>query len=542
MEGLLLILIVGFPLVMAIAMLFVPGRYTKIWRVSSLVVALAEVGLTLAAYGVFSQGKGKMLEVQLPWLWLSFGSFGTLKVDFHLHADGLNLALALLSSCVFFVSTLSSFDIKKYTKGYYLLLYLLSASVFGCFLAHDFLLFFLFFEFMLLPMYFLVGIWGGERREYAAIKFFLYTLLGSVFILMVLIATYSSVAHPTQTVENMNLTNGKAQKTMDLPDPVQKREVVHSLDYDHIFNKENYLSGSVLDKNAPVQLLGFDIRSLLFFLLFLGFAIKLPVVPVHTWLPDAHVEAPTAVSVILAGVLLKIGGYGILKLVWPLFPDLVLRYAFWIALFGILSMLYGGLNALAQTDLKKLIAYSSISHMGYVLLGIGTTTQEGRVGAMFQMVSHGILSSLLFLLVGVLYERTHDRTIAHYRGLASRLPYYTTFSVIAYFAALGLPVFSGFIAEITVYMGAFSAVTSHVLPLWLVGLSLFALLIGAAYCLWTLQRIFFGDFWVKPSLADFSLPDLSFREWCMLLPLVFLTVFLGLFPKVLFDLFKNFLS
>jgi NADH-quinone oxidoreductase subunit M len=540
MEGILLVLIVTFPLFMAMAMLFVPGRYVKIWRGAALFVALAELIFTGIAYVSFTHGHP--LEIQLPWLMLSFGAFGSLKVDFHLQADGLNLSLVVLSSLVFFVSTLSSFDIKKYTKGYYLLIFLLSTSVLGCFLSHDFLLFFLFFEFMLLPMYFLVGIWGGERREYAAIKFFLYTLLGSVFILLVLIATYSSVFHPQETGNNLSLTHVEELKRAIREDQGNKISIVHTLDYDYIFQSSYYIPGSVLDRDTHFMVMGWEIRSLLFFLFLLGFAIKLPVVPVHTWLPDAHVEAPTSVSVILAGVLLKIGGYGIIQLVLPLFPDLALQHAFWIASFGVISMLYGGMNALAQTDLKKLIAYSSVSHMGYVMLGIGSHTQEGLNGAMFQMLSHGILSSLLFLLAGVLYERTHDRTISHYRGLASHMPYYAAISSIAFFSALGLPVFSGFIAEISVYMGAFLGVTTGTLPLWLVMTSLLSLLVGAAYCLWTLQRIFFGVYWIKPSLSSFLMPDLSIREWCMLVPLVFLTILLGVYPQLAFDLFKNFHS
>lgn len=318
---------------------------------------------------------------------------------------------------------------------------------------------------------------------------------------------------------------------------VEDAKIIHSLDFDYIFNPDNYLPGSVLDKEAYFGIMGWDVRAVLFFFFLVGFAIKLPVVPVHTWLPDAHVEAPTSVSVILAGVLLKIGGYGIVKLVIPLFPDLAEANAFWIALLGVVSMIYGGMNALAQTDLKKLIAYSSVAHMGFVMLGIGSLTSEGVKGAMFQMISHGVISSLLFLLAGVIYERTHDRTISNYRGLATIMPYYTVLSVVAYFAALGLPVFSGFIAELSIYMGAFSSATAGILPLWLVLISLLALLIGAAYSLWTLQRIFFGEYWLKPSLTNNPMKDLSAREWCMLMPLVFFTILLGVYPSILFDLF-----
>ncbi|MBC7389588.1 MAG: NADH-quinone oxidoreductase subunit M [Opitutaceae bacterium] len=532
MEPYLLCLIVFLPLITGLAMLFVPGRYVVLWRTSATILAILEITLCTICYFLFINGNSLNMEFQVPWLRLSFGSFGWLFVDFHLKTDGLNLAMIMLSSLVFFVSNISSFSIKKLTKGYYLLIFLLMTSVFGCFLSHDFLLFFLFFEFMLLPMYFLIGIWGGERREYAAIKFFLYTLLGSVFILLVLIGTYSSVIVPD--LELANLTNNELVNNSTFTDQVVTR--IHTLDFDYIFNKANYLPGSLLDSELKSFIFGWDARTFLFFLFLIGFAIKLPVVPVHTWLPDAHVEAPTSVSVILAGILLKIGGYGIIKLVMPLFPDLFGKYAFIIALLGVISMLYAGMAALAQKDLKKLIAYSSISHMGFVMLGIASLSKEGLNGAIFQMVSHGLISSLLFLLAGFLYERTHDREIAHYRGLASVLPNFAIFSAIAYFASLGLPVFSGFIAEISVYMGAFTAVKAGILPFWLVICSLLSLLIGASYCLWVLQRMFFGEFWVKPSLENVLLNDLTLREWIMFLPLSILIIILGIMPSLLFNL------
>jgi len=517
MESYILNLIVFLPLLAGLVMLFIPGRYQKIWKASVLFVAVAEIVLSFCCYYFFINGKADILEFKAQWLRLAFGSFGWIYVDFHLKTDGLNLALVMLSSIVFFVSVLSSFDIKKYSKGFYLLIYLLMSAIYGCFLSHDFLLFFLFFEFMLLPMYFLIGLWGGERREYAAIKFFLYTLLGSVFILLVLIATYSSVVIPGAS-----------------------EAVIHSLDYDFIFTSKYYLAGSLLDPASLSTIFGINTRTFLFFLFLLGFAIKLPVVPVHTWLPDAHVEAPTSVSVILAGILLKIGGYGIIKLVMPLFPDLFREYAFLIAGFGVLSMIYSGLAALGQTDLKKLIAYSSVSHMGFVMLGAASFTKEGLNGAIFQMISHGLISSLLFILAGVLYERTHDRQIAHYRGLATVMPYFTMFSGLAYFASLGLPFLSGFIAELSVFMGAFLACKSGLLPYWLVLTSLTTLLIGASYCLWVLQRMFFGEFWTKPTISTGQLTDISVREWLMILPLSILIVLLGIFPSFLFNIISTF--
>ena len=538
MEGILICFIVVLSLLAGSLLLFLPGKSLGLWRGLLLSVTVIEIVLSFFTYSKFLIGNKEFLEFRVQWLRLSFGSFGRLFVDFHLKVDGLNLALLLLSSIIFFVSVLSSFSIKKYTKGYYLLLLLLISSVYGCFLAHDFLLFFLFFEFMLLPMYFLIGIWGGERREYAAIKFFLYTLLGSVFILLVLIGTYSSTIDPINTSHLNNLKNSPSViESIELLNP---NNIVHSLDFDYIFNSDNHLKGSLLDPNNSASVFGWNMRSFLFFLILIGFVIKLPVVPVHTWLPDAHVEAPTAVSVILAGVLLKIGGYGILKIIMPLFPDLFLKNAFIIAAFGVLSMIYAGMAALAQKDLKKLIAYSSVSHMGYVMLGVATINREGTNGAIFQMVSHGFISSLLFILAGVIYERTHDREIGHYRGLTQKMPNYAVFSAIAFFASLGLPLFSGFIAEISVYIGAFTAVKNNILPIWLVLLSLISLMIGASYSLWVLQRIFFGEYWIKPSLSNIALPDLSVKEYLMVLPLVFFIILLGVFPSFLFDIINQF--
>jgi NADH-quinone oxidoreductase subunit M len=262
----------------------------------------------------------------------------------------------------------------------------------------------------------------------------------------------------------------------------------------------------------------------------IGFGVKLPVVPFHTWLPDAHVEAPTPVSVVLAGILLKIGAYGFLRIAYPIFPEIANQYAIWIVGFGVFSIIYGAFNALAMNDLKKMIAYSSISHMGFVLLGVGSLTSEGFNGAVYQMFSHGILSAMLFLLVGVLYSRTHDRRIDSYQGLASKMPLFTFMIAIAFFASLGLPAFSGFIGEIFTLMGGFN---SPLIPRWLAGLATFGLVLGAAYFLWTLQRMFFGKFWVRQ--YEETLQDLTTREKIMLYPLAILALIFGIFPHLIFD-------
>src|SRR5690606_4216459 len=271
-----------------------------------------------------------------------------------------------------------------------------------------------------LPLYFLIGIWGGERREYAAIKFFIYTLLGSVLMLLVIVGLYFSVINPATGAHTFNML--------------------------HMMNPANYVDGSFLSHIASYHdVFGIPVRLVGFIVLFFAFAIKVPIVPLHTWLPDAHVEAPTPVSIIFAGILLKIGGYGIIRVCYSIFPDAAVDANWWLGLIGVISILYGSLNALAQEDLKRLVAYSSVSHMGFVLLGVASLTAEGISGALFQMLSHGFLSAAVFFFVGVIYDRVHDRYIYNFRGLASHMPAYTGFVAVAFFASLGLPGFSAFI-------------------------------------------------------------------------------------------------
>jgi NADH-quinone oxidoreductase subunit M len=373
----------------------------------------------------------------------------------------------------------------------------------GVFVSLDFFLFYVFWELMLLPMYFLIGIWGGPRKEYAAIKFFIYTLFGSVFMLLVMIGLYFS------TTELM--ANGSKVFTFNMLS---------------MMDPKNYTATGILSPLNPGNL-----RFIAYIALFVGFAIKIPMFPFHTWLPDAHVEAPTPISVILAGVLLKMGTYGILRISYPMFPEITRQLMWWIALFGMINIVYGALVAMAQKDFKKLIAYSSISHMGYVLLGMASLTSVGISGAVFQMFNHGTITAMLFLIVGVIYDRSHTRGLDDFGGLALQMPVYTGFVTVAFFAAIGLPSLSGFISEAFVFLGAFSVEGIRVLTV----VSTLGILLGAGYMLWTLQRVYLGKLNEKWN----QLTDLDLREYVMFVPLTIIIIFLGVYPSAMLNIMNT---
>lgn len=509
MQEILLSLLVFTPLLAAIVGLFFPASAIASFRYLTLIVNFLQVFFLIIILGSYHSSSGLQFVEQQPWITLDLGSWGILKAEYFVGLDGLSLPLVALSVFVMLIATVSSWTIVKNVKGYFILLLILNAAIIGSFTALDFLLFYLFFEFMLLPMFFLIALWGGPRREYASIKFFLYTLLGSIFILIVMIALNISVH-----------------------DSVVPGRLVHSFNVLHMSNATNFISNSILDPNNSRQIGLYDARQWAFLLLFFGFAIKLPMVPLHTWLPDAHVEAPTPISVILAALLLKIGGYGLARIAFPIFPDAAIYFGWFVGLMGVISILYGGLNALASKDLKRLIAYSSISHMGFVLLGFASLTAEGVAGAVYQMFSHGVISAMLFLLAGVLYDRTSDRMISNYSGLSGKMPLYTAMTVAAFFASMGLPGFSGFIAEIMIFLGAFkSNSVNGPLHESLAVIATLGLVIGATYYLWTLQRMFFGPFNLKGNISSDRIYDLTKREYLMLFPLAAVTLFFGIYPQ-----------
>lgn len=516
----ILSLLIFTPLLFGLLILLLPSAWRASFKYITLLATLLQLGISIWMYlhfktgagfgGIHNEGQFQFMQ-KLPWINLSLGSMGKMQIDYFVGIDGISVMLLLMTSVVMVIAALASWEIKSNLKGFFSLFLLLNMAVIGVFCALDFFLFYIFYELMLLPLYFLIGMWGGARREYAAIKFFLYTLFGSVFMLLVMIGLYLSVKDPVTGDHTFNMIS--------------------------MMNPANYDSHSVFALAGHQTLLCMPARTLGFVVLFIAFAIKVPIVPLHTWLPDAHVEAPTPVSIILAGVLLKIGGYGIIRICLGIFPEVAVSGAFWLGLSGVISIIYGALNALAQHDLKRMIAYSSISHMGFVLLGIASLTAEGISGAVMQMVSHGFLATMLFFLAGVVYNRVHDRDIYNFRGLGTAMPKYTAFIMIAFFASLGLPGFSAFIGEAFSLLGAFeSSSLNGALPYWMAICGSVGILLSAAYFLWTLQRMFFGSLSLKGGdVWKTALTDLNRRETITLLPLALLTLVLGVMPSLVFD-------
>ncbi len=501
------------------ALLILISSDERMIKWGSILASLLPLGLaTWMMVGYDIPAGGMQFEVQLPWI-------ESLGVSFHLGVDGLSIPLIFLTALL---STLSIYysagTIHHRVKEYFIMFQLLELSMFGVFMALDYVLFYVFWEISLVPMYLLIGIWGGKNRNYASIKFFIYTLVGSVAMLLAILGTYYASG-------TFNIVEAAvAQPFMNLP--------------------------------ADRALL---LSSLAFWGFFLGFAFKVPSFPFHTWLPDAHTEAPTAGSVILAGVLLKLGAYGFLRIILPTFPTTSQYWSMWIVALGAIAIVYGAFVCVAQTDLKRLIAYSSVSHMGYVMLGIGAAAHtlgrnpDGTLmlddpavfnsaamainGATLQMFMHGIITGALFLLVGVIYERAHTRELGKFGGLGTLTPYFYGMFLVAGFASLGLPGLAGFWAEFFTFRGAFAIV-----PLW-AAFGVIGIIMTAVYILWRImQSLFLGEYdpdkiehWTTVTGVDADGPtDMVAFEKITLWPLIIAMFVLGIFPMLVLDYFNSF--
>jgi len=474
-----------FPLLGAGLILLVPKKYPTLMKLIAVAATIPPLWWAANLYVQFDRwGTGFQYVEKVPWI-------RAFNIHYSLGIDGISVPMVLLTALLSFLCVIASWNINEHVRGYFALFLLLNTSMVGVFCALDFFLFYVFWELMLLPMYFLIGVWGGPNKEYAAIKFFLFTLVGSVLMLIVMLVFYFGSVEPTTGLHSFDLT-------------ILADQAVH----------QDLLKDTT-------------IRWLSYLGLFIGFAIKIPLVPFHTWLPDAHVEAPTAISVILAGVLLKMGTYGILRISYPVLPDMARAFALYAAIFGLVSIIYGALCAMAQTDLKKLIAYSSISHMGFVMLGMSVFSNTTAInGAVLQMFNHGTVTAMLFLLVGVIYDRAHIRDIDGFGGLAKTMPIYAGYTGLAFFAGLGLPGLSSFISEALVLVGSFQQYKIITIT------ATTGIILTAAYFLWTMQRMFLGP----QNMKYAKLPDISLREAFTLTPLALIVILLGFYPMPVLDL------
>jgi NADH-quinone oxidoreductase subunit M len=462
--------LIVLPLVGAVVVTLIPREAVRLQKLVALGFTTAAFALSIFMLRGFAPGPGMQFEVSRAWI----PAYG---ISYHLGVDGLSVWLVILTTFLTPIALLASWSsIHDRVRGFNVFMLLLEAGMVGVFVALDLFLFYIFWEAMLIPMYFLIGIWGHERRIYAAIKFFLYTFAGSALMLVAFIVLYRSAG-------------------------------VHSFD----------LSLLVRQPVSP------ELQMWLFAAFALAFAIKVPMFPFHTWLPDAHVEAPTAGSVILAGVLLKMGTYGFLRLALPLFPVAAARFAPAIAILAVVGIIYGGLVSLVQPNLKKLVAYSSVAHLGFVMLGVAAMTTTGIVGAVYQMLNHGISTGALFLLVGMLYDRRHTFLIDEFGGLKTVMPWFSAVFLLVCLSSIAVPGFNGFVGEFLILLGAWRA--PFIPGRALVAVASIGVILAAAYILWMVQRVLYGEV-TRP--ANAGLRDLSAREALVLTPLVVLALFMGI--------------
>ncbi len=471
----LLSIVIFLPLLGVIAIALLRNMGASAIKGIALVISLLTFLISIGLYTGFDTGidgfqTDSQLYQKLPWI-------SGLGISYHIGIDGISLWLVLLTTFLTPICILSAWNsVEKGLSGFMMSLLALETGMLGVFCALDLFLFFVFWEAMLIPMYFLIGIWGGERRIYATIKFVLYTMAGSALMLVGILALY--------------FQNGNS---FDLTTLLAAQET---------FTHANYL----------------------FLAFFIAFAIKVPLFPFHTWLPDAHVEAPTVGSVILAGVLLKMGTYGIVRFCLPLFPDSAALYTPWIVPLAVIGIIYGALVAMVQPDLKKLVAYSSVSHLGFVVLGLFSQSDAGIQGSVLQMINHGLSTGALFLLVGMIYERRHSRMIVDFGGLAKKMPIFATIFLVVTLSSIGLPGLNGFVGEFMILLGSF---VGGAFSKWYVVFATTGVILAAVYMLWMFQRVMFGT----PDSTNESLPDLKPREIVVLLPILLFIVWIGVFPK-----------
>jgi NADH-quinone oxidoreductase subunit M len=487
----ILTIVAFLPLAGAIALMFFNKESKGAIRLWTNLVGLVGFLVSVPLFFWFDydiSGEMQFAE-RVPWI-------DALGVEYSVGIDGISLLLVLLTTMLGSIAILSSWEsIQDRTKEYYIFLLMLQTGMLGVFISLDFFMFYVFWEVMLVPMYFLIGVWGGPRKLYAAIKFFLYTLVGSVLLLLGILSLYFQYPAIAAAVP----------------------EIANQFGTGYTFD--------ILAFQAMGQYLSFDVQWWVFLAFFVGFAIKVPMFPFHTWLPDAHVQAPTAGSVILAGVLLKMGTYGFVRFSLPILPEAAVHFVPHMITLAIIAIIYGALVAMMQKDMKSLVAYSSVSHMGFIMLGMFALNPNGLNGSILQQINHGISTGALFLIVGIIYDRRHTREISEFGGLSTIMPVYATVFLIMTMSSIGLPLLNGFIGEFAILQGALQE------NLWWAVAGASGIVLGAAYMLWLYQRTMFGKL---DNPANEKLPDMNLREFVTLAPLIVMAFWIGIYPAPFF--------